>query len=418
MNKKKKLSVLWYSNSSVATSGYGKMTKYILAGLQSRGYRVGLSPNFGGTGQGVYTLDGYQVYTQGPGLSERETIEHYKRQGYDVLVSLYDHWVLKTMSDLVRQNRIIWCPYIPIDMTFMPHRLGEVLTSATQLIPFSNYGKSFLERAGFKNVYNPIYHGVDCNVYKPFSNPKEQMRKWLGFDNKSFIITIPKMNKGDRVKISEMLEGISIFLQHNQDVIPEVGIYLHTLAQSPQGTDLNQVIKSLGLEQLVRFADPYTYFTGYSEEEMARVYNASDLTLMATASEGFGISIIESHACGVPVIASDWMTPKELLDPVTPELLVKPKAEYWTLVPSKNFVPDVNDIALKIETVLNENPETYKKKLVPYAKTNFDWGKIIGEWVEFFGFLPSYVDKECLTAPQTGSNYLKKLSKKMEVYEQ
>ena len=418
MNKRNKLSVLWYSNSSVSNSGYGKQTKYILGGLHSRGYRADLSPNFGGSGQGKYSLDGYYVWPQGPGLSEVETIEHYKRQGYDVLVSLYDHWVLNTMSDLVRRNRAIWCPYLPLDMTVLPHRLGEILATATYIIPFVEYGRAMLKRAGFENVYRPIPHGVDCDIYKPLNLPKEQMRKWLGFKDKSFIITIPKMNKGDRVKIPEMLEGIATFLQNNPDVVSEVGVYLHTAAASPQGTDLNQVIKSLGLEQLVRFVTPYAYFTGYSEEEMARVYNASDLILMATASEGFGIPIIESMACGVPVIASGWMAPKELLDPVTPELLVKPKAGYWTQVPSKNFVPDVEDIALKIETVLNTDPKQYKKKLMQYARNKFDWDKVISEWVEFFEFLPSYIDKKCLTVPKTTSNYLKRLSRKVEIYEE
>ena len=413
----KKLSILWYSNSSVSNSGYGKQTKYILAGLHSRGYRADLSPNFGGSGQGKYSLDGYYVWPQGPGLSEAETIEHYKRQGYDVLVSLYDHWVLTTMSDLVRRNRVVWCPYIPIDMTFIPHRLGEILSAATYLIPFCHYGESLLKRVGFENVYKPIYHGVDCDVYKPLSFPKEKMRTWLGFKNESFVISIFKMNKGDRVKIQASLEAIKIFLENNLDLMPEVGIYLHCVANSPQGADLRETIKSLGLENKVRFADPYAYFVGLSEEEMSRAYNASDLVLNCTSSEGFGTNIIESMACGVPVLATDCMSMTELLKPITPELLVKTKTEYWTLQATKQFEPDVNSIADKIETVLNTDPKQYKKKLAKYARNKFGWDKIINEWVEFFEFLPLYIDEKCLMVPQTTSRYLKRLSRKVEVYE-
>ena len=415
--KNKPLSVLLYSNSPVSNSGYGKQSRYMLSGWTSRGMRCGAAPNYG-MGAGTFTLDGYQIHPQGGGLSIPEAVEAYKKHKYDYLVSLYDHWVLGQMSDLVRRNRVIWCPYVPLDFTALPHSLGQILESATYIIPLCKYGADMLRRAGFENVWrNGIYFGVDCDIYKPLSFSKEKMRKWLGFKDKSFIITIPKMNKGDRVKIPEMLEGIAIFLQNNPDVVSEVGVYLHTQSVSPQGTDLGQVIKSLGLEQQVRFVDSYAYFQGYSEEEMARVYNASDLTLMATASEGFGVPIIESMAVGTPVIASDWMAPKELLEPVTPELLVKPKAEYWTQVPSKNFVPDVDDIALKIETVLNTDPKQYKKKLMQYARNKFDWDKIINEWVEFFAFLPSYIDEKCLTVPKTTSSYLKRLSRKVVVYE-
>ena len=387
----------------------------MLSGLTSRGMRCGVAPNYG-MGGGNFTLDGYQVHPQGGGLSIPEAVEAYKKYNYDYLVSLYDCWVLGQLADLARKQRLIWIAYCPFDFTVLSHKLGNVLSAATYIVSFVEYGRSMLKRAGFENVYRPIPHGVDCDIYKPLPFPKEQMRKWLGFKDKSFIITIPKMNKGDRVKISEMLEGIATFLQNNPDVVSEVGVYLHTQSASPQGTDLNQVIKSLGLEQLVRFVEPYAYFQGYNEQEMARVYNASDCTLMATASEGFGIPIIESMAVGTPVIASDWMAPKELLEPVTPELLVKPKAEYWTQVPSKNFVPDVDDIADKIETVLNEDPETYKKKLVPYAKANFDWDKIISEWESFFTFLEGYIDKQCLKIPQKTSPYLKRLSRKVGIY--
>ena len=415
---KKKLSILWFSNSSVSTSGYGKQTKYILAGLQSRGFSVGLSPNFGGSGQGKYTLDGYPVYPQGSGLSEVETIEHYKKQGYDVLVSLYDHWVLSTMADLVRRNRAIWVQYTPLDVTFIGNKLGNILSAATYIVPFCKYGADMLRRAGFENVWkNGIYHGCDMDIYKPLPSQKEKMRKWLGFKNESFIISDFKMNKGDRTKIQANLEAIKIFLENNPDVAPEIGIYLHCAAQSPQGAELLETIKSLGLENKVKFADPYAYFVGFSEEEMSRAYNASDLVLNCTSSEGFGTNIIESMACGVPVLATDCMSMTELLKPITPELLVKTKTEYWTLQATKQFEPDVNSIADKIETVLNTDPKKYKKKLAKYARDKFDWDKIINEWAEFFEFLPLYIDKKCLTTPKTTSRYLKRLSRKVEVYE-
>ena len=416
--KNKPISALFYSNSSVATSGYGKQAKYILAGLQSRGFSVGLSPNFGGSGQGKYSLDGYPVYPQGAGLSEVETIEHYKRQGYDVLVSLYDHWVLKTMADLVRRNRVIWVQYTPLDVTFIGNKLGNILSAATYIVPFCKYGANMLRRAGFENVWkNGIFHGVDCDIYKPLNHPKELMRKWLGFKNESFIISDFKMNKGDRTKIQANLEAIKIFLENNLDVAPEVGIYLHCVQNSPQGAELSETIKSLGLENKVRFANPYAYFVGFSEEEMSRAYNASDLVLNCTSSEGFGINIIEAMACGVPVLATDCMVMTELLKPIIPELLVKIKTEYWTPQATKQFEPDVYDIALKIETVLNTDPKQYKKKLMQYARNKFDWDKIILEWEEFFEFLPSYIDEKCLTIPKATSKYLKKLSKGVMVVE-
>ena len=382
-----------------------------MAGLVSRGFTCGICPNYG-MGGGTFTLDGYTVHPQGGGLSIPETIETYRRHNYDVLVSLFDVWVMGQMADLVRKNRVTWCPYIPLDVTALPHSLGQILGAATYIIPFCKYGADMLRRAGFENVWkNGIYHGVDADVYKPLNRPKEEMRKWLGFQDKTFVIGDFKMNKGDRVKIGENLEAVKIFLENNPDLANEVGIYLHTSSAAPQGTDLRQVTKSLGLEGYVRFVEPYAYFQGFTEEQMARAYNACDCVLNVVSSGGFEIPIIESMSCGVPVIATGVEVMKELLDPVTPELEVKPSAEYWTPIPSKQYQPDVYDIADKLETVLNADPEHYKQKLVPYVRKNFDWDVIIEEWNDFFEFLPSYIADKCLEIPTKTSKYLKKLAK-------
>ncbi len=211
MRKKEKLSVLWYSNAPWANSGYSKQSRYILTGLVSRGYRMGIAPNYG-MGMGIFSLDGYTVHPQGAGLSEVETVQAYKKHHYDVLISLYDHWVLKNLSDLVKRGGVIWVCYTPLDFVVMNQQLGEILSNATYIVPFCKYGADMLRRAGFENVWGDhgIYLGVDSDIYKPMTEKytKEQMRKWLGFEHESFVITIMKMNKGDRVKIPEMLEGI------------------------------------------------------------------------------------------------------------------------------------------------------------------------------------------------------------------
>lgn len=47
---------------------------------------------------------------------------------------------------------------------------------------------------------------------------------------------------------------------------------------------------------------------------MSRVYNSSDILLMPTVREGFGLSVAEAMACGLPVVASDCSSIPELVD--------------------------------------------------------------------------------------------------------
>lgn len=150
---------------------------------------------------------------------------------------------------------------------------------------------------------------------------------------------------------------------------------------------------------------------------MAQAYNASDLILNNSSSGGFELPIIESMACGVPVLATNVEVMKELLESIAPELLVTPKTDYWTPIATKQYQPDPYAIAERIEYVLNADPEHYRKVLPEYARKTFDWDVIIPQWIEFLEFLPGYIDEQCLRIPVRTSAYLRKLNKALVMYE-
>ncbi len=411
---KSKPKVLWYSNSPVAQSGYSKQSRYIMDGLVQSGYQIDISPNYG-FGAGTMTLNGSKYWPMGSGRSEAEAILAYDKGKYDMLFSLYDVWVLNALAEQVKTKGIVWVPYIPLDFLYFPHDLGNMLQSATHILPMTQYGLDMLKRVGFNNVDRYIHHGVDTNVYTPMDKtPKQDLRDTLGFKDKSFIISCFKMNKGDRVKYGENLEAIKIFLSRNPDIANEVGVYIHALPNTAGGQPLMHVIKSLGLESVVRFVEPYAYMCGFTEEQMARAYNGSDVVLNNVSSGGFEIPIIESLACGTPVIATDGMAMHELLEPILPELLAPAKTEYWTALPSKVLQPDPEAIADRIELVLNRdmNKRKERQRLAKYAHKKWNWNAIIPKWVEYIEFLEEYVDKKCIHVPTLPSTYMQKLSRR------
>jgi len=60
-----------------------------------------------------------------------------------------------------------------------------------------------------------------------------------------------------------------------------------------------------GLRESIRIVSSLTSF------ELASVYRRAALTLLPSESEGFGLPIIESIACGTPVVASDLASTRE-----------------------------------------------------------------------------------------------------------
>jgi glycosyltransferase involved in cell wall biosynthesis len=63
----------------------------------------------------------------------------------------------------------------------------------------------------------------------------------------------------------------------------------------------------------VTFANRDELRIGYTDEELAAIYTASDVVWMATYGEGFGVPIIEAQACGTKVIGSDWAATADLV---------------------------------------------------------------------------------------------------------
>jgi glycosyltransferase involved in cell wall biosynthesis/predicted metal-dependent phosphoesterase TrpH len=60
---------------------------------------------------------------------------------------------------------------------------------------------------------------------------------------------------------------------------------------------------------------PDACFTGYlSGEELARAYASADVFVFPSVSDTFGNVVIESQACGIPVIVSDQKGPQELVE--------------------------------------------------------------------------------------------------------
>lgn len=407
--------LLWYSNPSFSNSGYGISTKNILPRLMKRGYFVGLQPNvhYGGS---VIEIDGYPVYPMGQGMCEKETIDTFLKDKYDYLITLYDIFPFDNFRDLCARHRIPWIGWTMLDHVRLYPWMKDKLNSMTYIVSPSKYGIKQLQEANYKN-YEYIPLGVDTKVFKPIVSDeykKESLRKELGYPENSFIIGCFKMNKGTRTGLPNMLEAVKIFKDQNPDI--DVRLYLHMdYSGSQGGYPVPWLLKFFDLDDITRSADQYQYNIGYSSLQMAKIFNAVDLTLNASSSEGFGIPIIESFSCGVPVVGANHTAITELLEPVCSELLAKPVTTYWESYPIEYYVVDKYSIADCIEKSLKRNPEEDRKILSKYTRENFDWEIIADKWDKLLQYMPEYMERECLKVP-VPSEMLKERAQKVKIY--
>jgi glycosyltransferase involved in cell wall biosynthesis len=98
---------------------------------------------------------------------------------------------------------------------------------------------------------------------------------------------------------------------------PDVDLVLHCEPLDPEGGDLNQEIIRLpeGIRDRITFTNMHDTFKGLPEPELCALYNAADLYMSTTGGEGFGLTLAESLACGVPVVATGWAAEVEVIGP-------------------------------------------------------------------------------------------------------
>jgi glycosyltransferase involved in cell wall biosynthesis len=378
--------ILWSSNAIWCASGYGIQAKHILPRFQAMGHVVAQHAWYGLQG-GMLNLNGMQIYPCGADPWGNDIIEaHAKHFEADIVISLMDAWVLKEYG----KKKIHWIPYMPIDHDPPPAAVLEAIKGAYRVCSYARFGERLLNEAGVKNTYIP--HGVDTKVFAP--GDKIKAREKMGLDPDCFLIGMVAANKGmpARKAFPENLAAVSLFKKAHSKL--KVKVYLHTLETTThQGVDFDALLHSLDFkpEEIV-FVNQYRYVLGLSEEYMANAYNAMDVLLAASMSEGFGIPIIEAQACGTQVITTNCTSMPEL---TFGGYLCGAYQKFWTAMNSWIVVPSIKDIAQGLEWAYVHHDSAQIEKKARDGAMAYDWDAVTEKyWKPFLGDTAKEIEAE------------------------
>jgi glycosyltransferase involved in cell wall biosynthesis len=331
--------LLWHSNAPWTPTGYGSQTGLFAPYLAER-YDLAISSFFGLEGaplkwEGIPVLPGMGGASFGAESMLAHAEEHFDGDPRGGLVAtLMDVWVLDPHI-ASQMNLACW---VPVDHTPAPPNVVDFfIKSGATPIAMSKFGQAMLGRL------DPLYcpHGIDTDVYKPYD--RKAAREKIGLPEDAFLVGMVAANKGrpSRKSFSPALQAFRKFLDKHENAY----LYLHTM-MSPslaQGENLPGLIDALGIPlERIRTADQYRIlFKPHPPETMALLYSAMDCLLNPSMGEGFGITVLEAQACGVPAIVTEFSAMKEVCgagwhvnwDP------------YWTGQNAWQATPDVDDIA-------------------------------------------------------------------------
>lgn len=248
------------------------------------------------------------------------------------------------------------------------------------------YINFFLQKLALRNV-----DAVICDS----KTSKADITNKLNYpDKKIFVVYLAAAKQFKKVNNSKILEKVS----HKYNLPKKFALYvgdvnwnknIHNLLEavkiskislvmvgqaskdesSPQGREITSSIKKLKIES-------YVLRTGFvSQDELIAIYNLTSVAVLPSYYEGFGLPLVESMACGTPVVCSNNSSLAEIGPP------------YVTFCDPDSPA----DIAKKIDDVVNlptKDKDELSKKLVSHA-SKFTWQKVAGQTIEVYKKLQS-----------------------------
>lgn len=172
----------------------------------------------------------------------------------------------------------------------------QMLKRADAIITVSKYtAETLVDHAGINpQKIHPIYSGIDHDHFKELSISDDFFAKYKLSMNTPYILHISTEEK--RKNLKTLIKAFYVLKQRYPELrLLKIGKPLYPLARK----ELMNLISELNLEPSVIFVDHVP------EEDLPFFYNVALAMAFPSIAEGFGFPVLESMACGTPVVCSD-----------------------------------------------------------------------------------------------------------------
>jgi glycosyltransferase involved in cell wall biosynthesis len=154
-----------------------------------------------------------------------------------------------------------------------------------------------------------VPHGINDNMFYPitednkedFTKLQDMRKKYFGDNQPEYVITYNARNIR-RKCTSDVIAAYALFCENiGKEKAKKCALLLHTQRVDENGTDLPAVSEL--------FCDPEYQRVVFSEyrystPEMNLMYNCSDVVILTSSNEGWGLSLTEGMMCGKPIITT------------------------------------------------------------------------------------------------------------------
>lgn len=390
----KKIKVLTLSDHPLAPSGVGIQTRNMIEALLDTGKFKVISLG------GAIKHDNYQpVKTD--------------KYGDDWVIHAVDGYgtqeVLRSVLRLERPD-IVWFMTDPRFWGWLWQMENEIRPLVPMVYyhvwdnyPYPMYNKHFYESndhiATISKVTDDIVrtvapdvdctylpHAVDDAVFRKFELKDSDKRLWKEQNKFGDKMLFFWNSRNARRKQS----GSLIFWF--KDFLDEVGhdkavLLMHTNTKDPNGQDLDAIVRELNLDN----GQVWFSRNAVQPQQLAEIYNVADCTVCVSDAEGFGLSTLESLACGTPIITTLTGGPQEQvtdgenwfgigIEPASKAIIGSQEVPF--IYEDRLAGEDVKNALLEMYNMTSKEREEMGDRGIQHVADNYSFTSYKERWVE------------------------------------
>ncbi len=183
---------------------------------------------------------------------------------------------------------------------------------------------ALLDLGAAEDKVRVVLHGVDLKLFR-LPDSREEARKKLGLSRRTLLTAGHLIErKGHHIAIQALVN------------LPDTDLLI--AGDGEEEKNLRQLAESLGVADRVRFLGHV------AQRDLPGIYGATDALLLPSSREGIANVLVESLACGNPVVATNvWGAPEVitvpeagvLMESRTPQSLVEAVEQLFSVYPDR-----------------------------------------------------------------------------------
>ncbi len=305
---------LLFIGDALCNTGFSRVTHALLPSLAEAGYELDIiAINYDGIPHNhPYRFWPAAVRGQAGALGEYRIQQLVMAFNFDVIVLLNDVWnvaPLMEVLDQCKKHGALIPPVIAYLTVDSVNQKGKELNVLAKVVCCTEFGRDELVRTGCTTPISVVPFGVDTSKFRPMD--RSESRKWASdgqIGDEVFVVGYVGTAQY-RKRLDLLIKAFAVWLGR----YPERDSYLYLCISNMNhnSVDIDSLVEYYGLKGRVLSPDGGGRL---DDESLAKIYSSFDVLVSCALGEGFGLTILESMACGVPSLFANNSGPGSWID--------------------------------------------------------------------------------------------------------